>query len=217
MTPSVRIDGERWSLLQALAWVMKRDEDLTAAASPSASDGDPRDPLWLIIRTAPNGSSFSMHDAWQELAAAIVSGCLAADGRPDRADGELTDRTPLTVEARDLSVDGERSRKGRECFLAGDSLGQRSWFDVELSQEDVMRNFPGAGGQLASGLCRKVSARPGKEAAVQNAVVELWPTGVPAGYPAKSRADEIAGLLRTRGISVSGATIRRALSSREQK
>lgn len=217
MTPSVRIDGERWSLLQALAWVMKRDEDLTAAARPSASDGDPRDPLWLIIRTAPNGACFSMHDAWQELAAAIVSGCLAADGRPAQSDGELTDRTPLTIEARDLSVDGERGRKGRECFLAGDSLGQRSWFDVELSQEDVIRHFPGAAGQLAPRPCPKVSSRSGKEVAVQNAVVELWPTGVPAGYPAKSRDDEIAGLLRTRGISVSGATIRRALSSLEQK
>ncbi|MGU3362894.1 hypothetical protein ACLBWX_21440 [Methylobacterium sp. M6A4_1b] len=125
-----------------------------------------------------------------------------------------TDRQPLTIEARDLQLCGGRQTPGRECFLAGESDGQRIWCEVELFADDVALAFPGpdAKPKPASPLHAKQSV-PRKQRSVLQAVAALFPEGIPSGYPAQRRDHQIAEWLTGKGIPVSQPTIRRALSA----
>lgn len=141
---SVRSKGsDRWSLLQALAWVLSRDRKLVVDADLILVDEFPRTPLWLAVRAAiSTKGEVSIGSAWRQLAEALASGTVNATGCPERADGELFDRQALTIEARDLVVDGDRHTPGRHCYLAATSLAQRNWFEVEMSARDLERTFP---------------------------------------------------------------------------
>jgi hypothetical protein len=145
MTAPRGIQGSRWKLLQALAWVMTRDEDLSVLAGMDVIEGNSLTPTWLNVAAAQAGTKLGVSEAWRRLADEIVCNHVAADGRPDRVDGQLTDRVPLRIEARDLMLDGERHEHWRHCFLTGTSPGQRSWFDVELSKQHILNRFPPVG------------------------------------------------------------------------
>lgn len=209
----------RWTLLQALAWVLTRDHDLVAEIVRPAADGAAYTPMWLIVNCARGREDLSLtRDAWLPLAVRIGAGDerdrIRADGRPALPGHAVSDRQPLTRASRDLQIKSEHHTPGRECFLSGDSDDQRNWYDVELFACDVEYAFPGANAQpQATSSSPTKRTIPGQQQSVLEAVAALFPEGIGPGYPAQQRNHDINQWLRRSGRSASEATIRRALSA----
>ncbi|MFC6046817.1 hypothetical protein ACFPYM_03095 [Methylobacterium hispanicum] len=53
-------------------------------------------------------------------------------------------------------LDSEPSAPGRECFLAPQAPGQRSWLNVEINAHDVQKVFPAAGVRVRRGGRKRV-------------------------------------------------------------
>lgn len=145
--------AERWTLLQALAWVITRDQQLVdEIGTPPAADAPALTLTWLIVRaTVLLKRELSVASAWRELSEGIVAGSVRADGQPEEADGLVGERQRLSVEARDLVADSERFAPRRECFLAPQAQGPRIWLNVEVSAHDVQKAFPASGVRVKRG------------------------------------------------------------------
>ncbi|GJD46810.1 hypothetical protein AFCDBAGC_4694 [Methylobacterium cerastii] len=229
---SATLPTERWSLLQAVAWVFTRDGSLVDDIGRAAAAGEPWTTMSLVVRTGlveSNGRTL-LRDGWQPLAERIVArgsatdargtdGTVRADGCPALNGAMPSHRQALTIEARDLHLDGERDAPGLECFLAGTSEAQRCWYDVEVIAADVERAFPGAMSLTPAATSRGAggAAKTDRRRAVIEAISTMWPEGRwPLGYPAKRRNAEIRAHLQAAGVEAGDATIRRALKDRER-
>lgn len=194
----------RWTLAQALVWVLSRDHALTEQVGKEQVD-----PLWIAVRccTVPDAGPVS---AWRELRGHIVAGSIYADGRPGDHSGPKGDRDPIKVVAPDLRLDGERHSLGRECFLSGDVAEQSCWYAVEMTAENVTACFPVGPSSIPTATDPGLSLSA-KQTAVLGGVRELWPSGIPMGFSHKDRNARIEEHLLLQGVRVAPATIGRAL------
>jgi hypothetical protein len=214
---SVQVEaGERWTLLQALAWVASRDFGLVEEAG--RTDEFVRTDTWLTVAIRNVlGKNVKTSTQWRGLADAIACGKVKATARPALGDAPIADREALTDDAPHLFVDGDRDSIGRGCFLTGESEAQRSWFDVQVDAAGLLEAFPAPGARNSKDRARQgTEAAPGLQQAVLGVVDELWPQGVPVGLHVQSRDDQIRKALKAKGIpaKVGVSTIQRAFRRR---
>ena len=151
-----RLNTTRWSLAQALAWVLSRD---VAFVETLASDRDP--PLThthLIVRVHVAGFSGSFEEAEHELIKSITNSEVVAEGEPGLTFESRMDRQVIGARAYGAQIEDGSKENSQAWLLEPQGEQQSRWYSIEVDTETLCRCFPTRGATTL----RRTSGRPEK-------------------------------------------------------
>jgi hypothetical protein len=228
-----RAPAELWSLQQAIIWI-------------ETSAGVPEHPIQRGITPA------TVQELHKALKAGMItaSGCVDGGERRDIAPGEWNDYrlelkhtmfaghyfmgsagTPIIAvlsirSFRTAALNYHGYPSGERIPSASGQDGEPGYHrvitDVLLSREQVVRQWPSAGGAapMSNDHSSDLDSKSGpgaKTRGIAQAIDELWPSGIPEGLTAKDRNRAIVDRLARNGCTVPMSperTIQRVLKAR---
>ncbi|TXM64520.1 hypothetical protein [Methylobacterium sp. WL120] len=159
MTGNIKLTppSARWSIVQALSWVLSRDEAFVKAIGSAQDPPTSYTHLSVMMRAA----GFKVDKLGQferELIAGIANGDVKADGEPGRDYESRRDRRGIGSVARGSHIDFISQCEGDGFFLEPQTEQQSRWYEVEIDSSTLCIFFP----TLVAARTRNRGGRPKK-------------------------------------------------------